>query len=115
MPSLGQNFTIATGDSAEIDFTATSGGSALDLTGGTVKWQLALTPSGPSLISKISPSGGITITDAPGGAFSVFLDPADTASLVPGRYYHEAQALDATSRPSTIAEGFAVIEKRLIS
>jgi hypothetical protein len=116
MATFGQNFTFANGDTVSLDFTATdSDGTAFDLTGATIKWQLTSRPGATAILTKQSGGTGISITDAPGGKFTVAIDPTDTVSVARGRYYHEAQVTDVSTNVSTVASGFAVILQGVIA
>lgn len=102
------------GDTVSVDFAVTdSAGVALDLTGATVKWQLAARPGSAALVTKQT-SSGITVTNAAGGLFTVAIASSDTTSLSRGRYYHEAQVTDAAGNISTVAVGHAVALTRQI-
>lgn len=50
----------------------------------------------PAIIPKTLGSG-VTVTNAAGGIFEVEILPADTKSLWPGSYYHQAEILDAAN------------------
>ena len=78
------------GDTLILEITAKdSDGTALDLTGLTVKWSLARVNTSPALLTKTVGSG-ITVTNAALGQFKVELTPTDTASFS-GEYYHEVR------------------------
>lgn len=79
------------GDTLILEITAKdSDGSALDLSGLTLKWSLARTNTSTALLTKTVGSG-ITVTDAALGKFKVELTPSDTDKFS-GEYYHEVRA-----------------------
>lgn len=77
----------------------TDGTTPKDLTGATViDWEMSeRAPSigGQRAVVSKSLGSGTEIVDATGGQFRVTLDPADTAALAPGDYYHEAVVVDS--------------------
>ena len=85
--------SMVSGDTKILNITAqTSTGTALNLNGATITWQLFPLGGGTALVTK-SIGSGITVTDASNGVFQVKIDPADTASLA-GSYNHEVQIVD---------------------
>ena len=64
-----------------------SSGSAVDLTGSTLSYQLSKRGDETALIS-LSDGSGVTITDAAAGECEVTLSDSDTA-IAPGTYEHE--------------------------
>ena len=85
--------SMVSGDTKILSITAqTSTGTALNLNGAVITWQLFPLGGGTALLTKTI-GGGITITDASNGVFQVKIDPADTADLA-GSYNHEAQITD---------------------
>lgn len=108
MTKLGQDFTAWSGDHKNLIFTVTNAatGASADLTGASVIWVLAESPTGGSLVKLTNDSGsGITVS---GCTFTVSLSPIHTSGLF-GTYYHEAQVKDANSNISTVAVGAAKI------
>lgn len=108
MTKLGQDFIMWSGDHKNLTVTVTNaetGGSA-DLTGGSVVWVLAESPTGGSLVKLTNDSGsGVTVS---GSTFTVSLSPIHTSGLS-GTYYHEAQVIDANNNVSTVTVGAAKI------
>ena len=103
-----QNFEMHAGDDQDLAFTVKDeAGSAVDITGFTIAWRLATHVTAPMLVSKAT-GGGITITDAVQGEFTVALAAADTAGLA-GVYYHEAELTDGGGDISTIATGHVTL------
>ena len=87
-------------------------GAPVDITGGTVKWILARTMTGAPLVEKAT-GAGVELVNPAAGTFSVTLDPADTADLEDGVYYHEAEVtLDGAI--STSVSGPVLIERGAI-
>lgn len=54
---------------------------------------------------KSTADGGVSITDAANGKFTVTLAPADTKTLAVGTYYHEAEVTDSLGNVSTVTVG----------
>lgn len=107
------NFEMFAGDSKVLQvLVLDEAGLPADITGATVRWQLAQKLAGPPLISKATGSG-ITVVDGPGGRFDVLLDPPDTEGLL-GCYYHEAEAVNTGDITSTVLTGQADIKATLI-
>ena len=106
-------FRMTAGDSKVLEVTVVdTENEAVDITGTTIRWQLArLATDAEPLISK-SVGSGIEITDGPAGRFDVTLDPGDTADL-DGSYYYEAE-VDDGGVISTVLSGRATIDAALI-
>lgn len=62
-------------------------GSAFDLTGGTLKYQV-VDDTETALVTKTTADGSITITNAAGGVLNIDIDASDTQQAV-GSYRHE--------------------------
>jgi len=92
-------------------------GTALDLTGASVEWQLAARWGGTALISKSSASG-IAFPDAAGGVFEVHCARAETAGITftgpAGRLIHEAAVLTAEGFKKTVFRGELLVLPRLV-
>lgn len=102
MGKLNQNFTTWKGNYRELNFTIEDVDSA---EGCTAEWACAELET--SLVNEIEKStestpAGITIA---GKVVTVILDPADTASMDAGNYYHELRLVDTDDNPSTPAIG----------
>jgi hypothetical protein len=111
-----QNFEAYKGDTRNISVSVEDDdGAAVDLTGATIKWAAANTPTSVAVISKQTGGSGISITDASGGVFVITLQPADTASLRARTYYHEAQVTDAGGVISTVLTGKMKLFEDLIA
>lgn len=117
MPLALQNFVVTAGDTKTINFIAyeTNGTTPLNLAGVDIEWQMTRFPgdAATALITKSLIDGvstGITSPVLTDGAFAIALAAADTADIMPGRYFHGAKVTDASDNVSTIAIGFAVIE-----
>ena len=117
MPLALQNFVVTAGDTTEIDFVAyeSNGTTPLSLAGVDIEWHMTRFPgdAATALISKSLIDGvsdGITSPVLTDGAFVIALASADTADIMPGRYFHGAKVTDSSNNVSTIAIGFAVIE-----
>lgn len=110
---MAANFEMYAGDSKTLQILVLDEAALpADITGASIRWQLAQKLAGPALVSKATGSG-ITIVDGPGGRFDVALDPPDTEALK-GCYYHEAEATNAGGVVSTVITGSAEIKPTLI-
>ena len=98
---------MTAGDTKYVDFTVEMDSSTL--TGSTIKW--VLQKYGTVVLTKTS-TGDISITADK--VFRVTLKPADTLTLVPGKYKHQAEVTDSTNAVSTVSEGVATIEESYI-
>lgn len=83
----GEDFTYRLGPFTDSD------SAAVDLTGATITWKLTTTRGGGTESLTKTTASGITIEV--GGTYAdVSIDgSADTDSLDPGRYWHEARAV----------------------
>lgn len=87
--STALDFTMIANNDVNIQFTVVdANGTAVPITGATIKWEARRRTGETAVITKTT-SSGITITNGAGGIFSVGLDAADTLSLS-GNYIHEA-------------------------
>lgn len=79
-------------------------GNIVDLTGSHIKWQVKKTYKTDALITKQSDAGGIVITDAVNGVFSIILDAIDTLNIAPGDYKHEAIVTNSAGKSVTLTD-----------
>jgi hypothetical protein len=110
------DFTMYVGDSFVLSVSVVDeAGEPVDITGTTVRWQMAhkvkdILP----LVSKTTEgAGGILISDGPGGVFEVTIDPEDTEGFKAKSYYHEAEVDDA-GVVSTVMTGTGTLLPTLI-
>lgn len=102
MTVKNQNFEMVAGDTKNIVITV----AIADITGASVKWALKKSVfSASNAVYKDTATGGVSITDAAAGKFTVALAPSDTVTLKPGDYYHEAEVTDAAGNVSTVTTG----------
>ena len=81
------------GDDFNIDVTVNdSDGTAVDITGATIIFGLSLVARGETILDKDT-TNGITITNGPSGLFRIALLAADTANLIPRKYYYEIKVV----------------------
>ena len=92
-PALNMNFTQ--GDVVAAAFTGTINGTAINLAGSIIKMTIGLTP--PLELS--TTGGGITITNAGAGQFSVNQTSIQTAALPPGTYAYDLWIESQASPP----------------
>lgn len=114
MTMTSQDFSMRAGDSKEVGVTVTMP-VGYTLAGSTVRWWLAPTATTPAArvpLKKISPNGGVTITDQ--DTFVVSLAPDDTVDLPARTYYHEAEVMLPSGAVETIMIGQVTIEPSLI-
>lgn len=101
---MSNNFSMYAGDDKTLEVTLTDAdGDPVDITAATIKWQCARSKGKASAISK-STSGGITITSAANGQFSVALSDTDTEDLS-GSFEHEAQVTFSDGTIATVLTG----------
>jgi hypothetical protein len=116
MPTLiNQDDTIRAGNAHILRVTVKdSDDAAVDITGATIKWSLALRRGSETVLVEKESGDGIEIVDAEDGIFEIAIDAADTEDLG-GIYYHEAELTDSLDRKQTVMVGFLTIEKVLIA
>lgn len=116
MTDRNQDFTYDAGDDLDLVVTVrdavAGGGSPINLTGATIYWWLLDSPESTApLVTKSTVGGGVAITDAGAGEFTVTLDPADVAALN-GRYVHKAKVKDSAGDEVTVTTGDVVIHPK---
>jgi len=79
------NAQFTQGDVVAWAFTGTNNGTAINLTGSTIK----ITIGFPQPLFLSTATSGITITNAADGQFSVNLDSTTTAGFTPGAYNYD--------------------------
>ena len=80
----------------------------VNITDFQIVWQVKKSFLSAALITKTVGSG-ITMVNPSQGQFVVSLLAADTASMAPGSYFHEAIATDTTGKSTTLTDlGLAV-------
>ena len=112
MTATAQDFEMRKGDTKILEFTVKdSDGAVVDITGATAKWEAA---QAVTASTKDIAKSGISPSDATNGKFQVTISPSDTSSLNPGRFYHEAELTDASSRVITVAVGQMTLLEDLV-
>lgn len=101
------------GDSHEIVMTATDDDGPFDLTGATIRWQLAKTATGTPIISKAVGTGITIDADPTTGKFVIAIAASDTEALK-GAYYHECE-VRKTGKVSTLFTGAMTFQADLIT
>jgi len=112
MPSEHQNFELTQGVDKDLVFTVSdNAGDAVDITGATIFWKLyADDVNGDTKVSKGSDSiGGVVITTALSGIFTVTLADTDTV-LLSGTFFHEAKVVDSSGNISLVSRGWVFIK-----
>lgn len=109
------DFTMFKGDTKVLEVTVKDQDDVVvDISGTSIKWQLAKKSKDvAALISKSTSGGGVTIVDGPAGRFNVLIAPADTESLKAAACYHEAE-VDDGGVISTVMTGTATLVETLI-
>lgn len=84
--------------------------SPVDLTNAELRWALAerLTDDLPLVLKTKAGGGGITVGGANSNEMLIQLDKADTVDLS-GRYWHEAEIVEAGADDTTVATGRVTI------
>lgn len=115
MTSENQNFEMYEGEDKTLTITVVDvAGAAVNLTDATIKWQVKRNVDDTSPLIEKTTAGGITITDAEGGVFTIALADTDTANLGGEGYHHEAEVTDVSGNISTVTRGVMTIKKALI-
>lgn len=104
-----QNFEIVSGNDKQLNVTVLDeDGVAVDITGATIVWAVAINEKSKSTIFQYTSPTNITITAATAGKFRIDVQDTDTEPLSIGRintnYYHEARML-AGGEKSTVMIG----------
>jgi len=104
---MATDFSMYSGDSKTLEITITdSDGVAVDLTGATVKYAIALSSTASAaLVSKATGGSGITTAS---NVATVTLASADTATLA-GVYYHEMEITTVLGAVTTAMTGTITI------
>jgi len=80
--------------------------AVVNLSGATIDWSIKTSASASASIAKSTTTSGLTITNASGGLFEVYILPADTENLaindITTRYYMEAVITDTGGNVYTI-------------
>lgn len=108
-----QNFTMTAGDTKTLVVSVTDAeGSAVNITGATIRWVCKRSLGKAASISKTTVLG-ISLTDAVNGQFTVTLNPSDTDDLA-GIFQHEVELTASDGTISTILSGTMKVNKALI-
>lgn len=111
---IPQNFELVSGNDKELNVTVLDeNGAAVDLTGATIVWAVAINEKSKSTIFFYTSPTNITIilpqsgTDI--GKFRIDVQDNDTEPLSIGRistdYYHEARVTSSAGKKSTVMVG----------
>lgn len=117
MAETDQNITIYLGDDVSIFLTLRAAdGTALNLTGSSLRWGLATLSSDTPVLTKSSTSAlQISITSAVGGLATVFLLDTETALLSVGAYRHEVELTDASGNKETLLTGLVTVKTAILN
>lgn len=105
-----QNVRLTAGDSKTLAVQVTDDqGDPVDINGAAIRYAVVDGRGGSTVVGPKSDGGaGITVTDAAGGVFEVYLDPSDTQDLL-GEYWHEAEYEDGDGDVTTVFTGSFVV------
>lgn len=113
---IKQNVSLPQGDTLTILFNVSNpDGAATDLTGATIRWWMGATPptSNVHVMKDNQATGGVATTGT-AGQFAVSISEADTLTVSPGTYYHEAEVRLTDGTVATVASGQFTITATLI-
>jgi hypothetical protein len=103
--------TVTQGDNVDIVYNIQDEtGAVLDLTGGTIEWNVNISGTNSSVIQKSSAtSSGIVLTDALNGIVTVTVSPTDTSSIGKGTYTLDGQFINPSAETFSFeSSGFRV-------
>ena len=86
-----------------------SDGTALDLTGATVRFTLSATQAPTDDLSAILQKSVFTHTSPAAGLTQITINPADTQNLTPGSYFYDVQVKDASGNITSIKQDTFII------
>lgn len=110
MTRTDQDGVLWSGETKYIDVTIyDKDGLQLSMVAGVVTWRLDTSPP----LIKSSATSSILLNVPTAGQIRVVLDPNDTASVLPGRYTHQAAIVDPSGHDSMLLEGSIQIKRRL--
>lgn len=105
-------FTVNRGTTFTIDIIYKKNGAAASLAGATIRFTVkssefdSSTTDATALVVKDISSH----TDAPNGLSKIILDPVDTATLTPGKYYYDLKVSEASGAIYKIDEGTLTLD-----
>lgn len=102
-----QDVRFYRGEAVELDFTPTTVGT--NIAGWSIRLTIVKVAGGVALVTK-TVGAGITITDAPNGAYKILLADADTKPLAKGRYNADVWRTDAGSEKRLAGFTLHVVE-----
>ena len=114
MTKTAQNIVIYAGDTANITVTVLDGdnvsGARKNIAGSVISWVL-FDPDATGVMLTKTTADAISITDGLNGELVIPLVPADTETIPPGNYRHEAEVTDASGNVSTAMTGDFIIKE----
>ena len=111
--AVSQNFVIYRGDTLRINVAVTEDGSAKDLADALIFYGVSESIGGNAVYT-LTLDDGITITDEPGGLFTIINSPENTVQLAAGQYHHEAKIVDANDIRSTVLLGNLTLKESIL-
>lgn len=109
-----RNLTFSEGEHWIIECTFTgSDGDALNLTGASISWTVALRPGSAAIFSATTANGMITVTSATAGTAEIAVAPAAHSSATPGNWRHECRVLLSNGEYSVQFEGRLTVKDSL--
>ena len=94
------------GDTNEYEVAVTRDAAVLDLQGATLKFTVKRDLGDADAVFQKAIWTGITVTDAPNGACTLTIDPADTSALpAPRAFHYDLELTESDGRVTTVAIG----------
>lgn len=108
---LDGTITHPQGDARRISYTVTEedSGNAVNLTGGTIEWQLNKTREDATVLDLSDSGVSIENRDNGGGTFDVKLSTGTTSDLAIGLYEEVVQVTDSAGDRTTWVGSFQVV------
>ena len=111
MPEL-ENFSVTQGNPLDVNFDVDTDAEGADLDGASITWRAFAQnygiPSGAAVITKTL-GNGIDVLVSYEQKFVVHLDEADTETLEPKNYFHQADVIDGLGREFTVTQGIMTV------
>ncbi len=103
------SMSIAAGETVSESLTIASGGGPVDLTGYTLKMQVNF----PEPLLLTTGNGGISVTNAAGGAAQINLSEAASAALAPGTFPFDLWMVSGGGQATRLLNGLFTVDQSL--
>lgn len=110
MTTTRQDIELYQGEEKPVTIDVTEGGSPKTMTSMTPEWKMFETAQDDDVDALLSKVPTIQNGDDTDDQLAFTLDPADTASVEPGWYYHEARVTDPGGAQKVVAIGTVEIK-----